>query len=108
MRYNNTLRWSAFGFGIFFALVVALGYIPEFNQGMAHVSMQAPASRLAFTAFGWYCAVDASVFLISGFVRHKPYLAKVLLNIPQVVISAIMLGLTYRASYPPAGERAPC
>ena len=40
MPSDKTLRWSAFGFGIFFALVVILGYIPQLNQGMDHVSMQ--------------------------------------------------------------------
>src|SRR5689334_4910540 len=130
MPYDRTLRWSAFGFGVFFAVVVALGYIPQLNGGMAHVSTQvsgehqmlglymigvaddvthgltalvlllaaassAPASRLALLAFGWYYAVDASVYLVTGFVQHKPFMSNILLNMPHVVISTIMLGLAY-------------
>ncbi|HEX2609617.1 MAG TPA: hypothetical protein VHK68_01310 [Gemmatimonadales bacterium] len=130
MSYDRTLRWSAFGFGIFFALVVALGYIPSLNQGMDHVSMQAPGehqmmglymigaaddvthgltalvfllaallsaslSRLALLAFGWYYAIDASIYLITGVVQHKPVLSNILLNLPHVVLSAIMLSLAY-------------
>ena len=130
MSYDRTLRWSAFGFGIFFALVVALGYIPSLNQGMEHVSMQTPGehqmmglymigaaddvthgltalvfllgallsaslSRLALLAFGWYYAIDASIYLITGVVQHKPVLSNILLNLPHVVLSAIMLMLAY-------------
>jgi hypothetical protein len=131
MPYDTTLRWSAFGFGVFFALVVALGYIPQLNEGMDHVAMQASgehkmlglymigiaddvthgltalmfllaaatsaaASRLALLAFGWYYAVDASIYLVAGFVQHKPLMSNILLNIPHVILSAIMLGLAYR------------
>ena len=39
MTSDKTLRWSAFAFAVFFALVVALGYIPRFNGGMSHVEM---------------------------------------------------------------------
>lgn len=130
MSYDRTLRWSAFGFGIFFALVVTLGYIPSLNQGMEHVSMQTPGehqmmglymigaaddvthgltalvfllgallsaslSRLALLAFGWYYAIDASIYLITGVVQHKPVLSNILLNLPHVVLSAIMLILAY-------------
>jgi hypothetical protein len=130
MSYDRTLRWSAFGFGIFFALVVALGYIPGLNQGMDHVSMQASgehkmlglymigaaddvthgltalafllaaayspaASRLALLAFGWYYAIDASIYLITGLLQHKPLVSNILLNLPHVVLSAIMLSLAY-------------
>jgi hypothetical protein len=133
MPYDRTLRWSAFGFGIFFALVVALGYIPALNKGQEHVSMQgsgehqmmglymigpaddvthgltalvfllaaawsAAASRLALLAFGWYYAVDAAIYLITGLVQHKPLLSNILLNLPHVVLSAIMLGLAYRVA----------
>jgi len=41
MTSDRTLRWSAFGFGVFFALVVALGYIPSLNGGAEHVAMTA-------------------------------------------------------------------
>jgi predicted anti-sigma-YlaC factor YlaD len=133
MSYDRILRWSAFGFGLFFALVVALGFIPALNQGMDHVSMSASgehqmmglymigaaddvthgltavvfllaaalsaaASRVTLLAFGWYYAIDASIYLITGVVQHKPVLSNILLNIPHVVLSAIMLSLAYRRS----------
>jgi hypothetical protein len=41
MPSDRTLRWSAFGFGILFALVVVLGYIPSLNGGAGHVAMTA-------------------------------------------------------------------
>ena len=133
MPYDRTLRWSAFGFGLFFTLVVILGYIPALNQGHEHVSMQgsgehqmmglymigpaddvthgltalvfllaaassAAASRLALLAFGWYYAIDASIYLVTGLIQHKPLLSNILLNLPHVVLSAIMLSLAYRVS----------
>jgi hypothetical protein len=130
MTSDKTLRWSAFGFGIFFVLVVALGYIPSLNGGMDHVAMSAngehmmmglymigPAddvthglsalffllaagvsaswSRLALTAFGWYYAFDAAIYLVTGFIRGDPVVHTIGLNMPHVVISAVMLGLAY-------------
>ena len=41
MPSDRALRWSAFGFGVLFALVVALGYIPSLNGGAEHVAMAA-------------------------------------------------------------------
>ncbi len=41
MPSDRALRWSAFGFGIFFAVVVVLGYIPSLNGGAGHVAMSA-------------------------------------------------------------------
>jgi hypothetical protein len=131
MTYEKTLRWSALAFGLFFALVVALGYLPSANAGMGHVSMRtsgehqmfglymigaaddvthgltaaafllaaatsAKASRLALLAFGWYYAIDASIYLVTGVVQHKPVVSNILLNLPHVVLSAIMLSLAYR------------
>lgn len=125
------MRWSAFGFAIFFVLVVALGYIPQFNGGMTHVEMSnagehsmlglymigaaddvthglsalllllaalksGRASRLALTAFGFYYGYDAAIYLVTGFIQHKGFGPTVLLNMPHVIISAIMLGLAYR------------
>ena len=59
-------------------------------------------SRLALIAFGWYYACDAVFYLINGVLTHQPVMANVLLNLPHVVISAIMLGLAYwgRADVP--------
>lgn len=141
MAYDRTLRWSAFGFGVFFALVVALGYIPGLNDGMDHVSMAAPgehkmlglymigvaddvthgltavlfflaaamssrASRLVLLAFGWYYAIDAAIYLVTGVVQHKPLVSNVLLNLPHVIISTIMLWLAYRNPSAPTADRA--
>ncbi len=131
MASDRTLRWSAFGFSVFFALVVALGYIPSLNGSEGHVAMSAMgehkmlglymigaaddvthgltaavllvtallsarASRLSLTAFGWYYAVDAAIYLVTGFVQHHPVVSNILLNLPHVVISGIMLALAYR------------
>jgi hypothetical protein len=41
MPSDRALRWSAFGFGLLFALVVVLGYIPSLNGGAGHVAMTA-------------------------------------------------------------------
>ena len=133
MPSDKTLRWSAFGFGLFFAVVVILGYIPSLNAGMDHVSMQAsgehmmmglymigPAddvthglsallflvaagasaswSRLALTAFGWYYAIDAAIYLVTGFIKADPVMHTIGLNMPHVVISAIMLVLAYKGT----------
>jgi hypothetical protein len=131
MPSDRTLRWSAVGFAVFFGLVVALGYIPQFNQGMSHVDMSqagehsmlglymigaaddvthgltallllaaglasARWARLSLTAFGWYYAMDAAIYLITGFLQHRAVGSNILLNLPHVVISAIMLTLAYR------------
>jgi len=131
MTSDKTLRWSAFGFAVFFVLVVALGYIPQFNGGMSHVEMSqagehsmlglymigaaddvthgltalvllaaslssARASRLALTAFGWYYAFDAAIYLVTGFIQHHAIGSTIMLNLPHVIISTIMLTLAYR------------
>jgi hypothetical protein len=133
MSSDRTLRWSAFGFSLFFALVVVLGYIPSLNGGAGHVAMSANgehqmmglymigtaddvthgltalvllvasvvsarASRLGLLAFGWYYAVDAAIYLVTGLVQGRPLLSNILLNLPHVVISAIMLALAYRGA----------
>jgi hypothetical protein len=41
MPSDRALRWSAFGFGLLFTLVVVLGYIPSLNGGAGHVAMSA-------------------------------------------------------------------
>ncbi|HKC47384.1 MAG TPA: hypothetical protein VKB63_07240 [Gemmatimonadales bacterium] len=48
MPSDRALRWSAFAFGLFFALVVALGYIPSFNGGEGHVAMAANGEHQMF------------------------------------------------------------
>ena len=54
------------------------------------------ASRFALTAFGWYYAVDAAIYLVTGFIQHRAAGSNILLNLPHVVLSAIMLTLAYR------------
>ena len=52
-------------------------------------------SRLALTAFGWYYACDAVFYLVHGVLTDQAPLANVLLNLPHVVISAILLAIAY-------------
>ena len=56
----------------------------------------ARASRLALTAFGWYYAYDAIIYLVTGVLQSKPLGENIGLNLPHVVISGIMLWLAYR------------
>ena len=56
----------------------------------------ARASRLALTAFGWYYAYDAIIYLVTGVLQSKPLGENIGLNIPHVIISGIMLWLAYR------------
>ncbi|MDB4908739.1 MAG: hypothetical protein JWO05_3523 [Gemmatimonadetes bacterium] len=60
------------------------------------------ASRLALTAFGWYYAMDAAIYLVTGFIQHHAPVSNVLLNLPHVVLSAIMLYLAYHRRAQPA------
>jgi hypothetical protein len=53
-------------------------------------------ARLALTAFGWYYATDAAIYLITGFIQHRAIGSNLLLNLPHVLISATMLTLAYR------------
>jgi hypothetical protein len=63
---------------------------------LATALISARASRFGLTAFGWYYAVDAAIYLVTGFIQHRPVASNILLNLPHVVISAIMLTLAYR------------
>jgi len=56
----------------------------------------ARASRLALTAFGWYYAYDATIYLVTGVLQGDPLGKNIGLNLPHVVISSIMLWLAYR------------
>jgi hypothetical protein len=58
--------------------------------------MSGRAARLSLTAFGWYYAFDAAIYLVSGFIQHHAVGSTILLNLPHVIISAIMLILAYR------------
>ena len=68
-----------------------------------------PASLLALTAFGWYYAYDATIYLVTGVLQSKPLGQNIGLNIPHVIISGIMLWLAYRgrANAPSAAATAP-
>ncbi len=52
-------------------------------------------SRLAMTAFGWYYAYDATIYLVTGVLQQKPFMTNFGLNAPHVVISGIMLWIAY-------------
>ncbi len=54
------------------------------------------SSRLALTAFGWYYAYDATIYLVTGVLQMKPIGENLGLNLPHVVISSTMLWLAYR------------
>src|SRR4051812_32599971 len=56
----------------------------------------ARGSRLAMTAFGWYYAYDATIYLVTGFLQLQNVVDVILLNLPHVVISSIMLYFAYR------------
>jgi hypothetical protein len=53
-------------------------------------------SRLVLTAFGWYYAYDATIYLVTGVLQGTGLADNVALNLPHVVISSIMLFLAYR------------
>jgi len=117
------VRKLTFGFAILFGVVVAMGYVPQFIRiegdqrlmfGLFQISLiddithgvtaiaalvasltSRKASLLFLTAFGFYYALDAIFFLTYGFFNDKPYGADILLNLPQVLISTVMLGVVY-------------
>ena len=65
-------------------------------------------SRLVLTAFGWYYAYDATIYLVTGVLQGTGLIDNVLLNLPHVVISSIMLFLAYRGrTNVPAAMYAP-
>lgn len=53
-------------------------------------------SRVALTAFGWYYAMDAAIYLVTGFIQGHGIVSTILLNLPHVLISGTMLWLAYR------------
>src|SRR4051812_30988414 len=64
--------------------------------------LSARASRLAMTAFGWYYAYDATIYLVTGFIQQQGVVDVILLNLPHVVISSIMLYFAYRVPRSPS------
>ena len=117
------IRIMAFGFAVFFTLVVVSGYIPQLivhdggerlMLGLFELSViddvthgvTALAALVAglhsrklailfFTAFGYYYALDATFYLVFGLFNDKGLMANVLLNLPHVIISSIMLWAVY-------------
>ena len=53
-------------------------------------------ARLALIAFGWYYATDAAIYLVTGVLQRDPLTSNLLLNLPHVVLSAVMLTIAYR------------
>jgi hypothetical protein len=118
------IRKLTFVFAVFAALVVAMGYVPQFitaqhgdertmfglyaisllddvTHGLTAIAALAAclhsrkASLLFLTAFGWYYALDAIFYLTFGVLSDKPWAANIFLNLPHVIISSVMLGLVY-------------
>ncbi len=54
------------------------------------------SQRLAFVTFGSYYALDATFFLMNGFVNELTWAQDIALNMPHVLISSAMLVLGYR------------
>ena len=77
MTSDRTLRWSAFAFGVFFALVVALGYIPSLNGGTGHVAMTASGEHQMLGLYMIGAADDvthgltALIFLVASLMSAR-------------------------------------
>ena len=69
----------------------------------------ARASRLVLAIFGSYYAVDAAIYLITGFLQRSPVASNLKLNLPHVILSSAMLTLAYRgrANVPRSGGAIP-
>jgi hypothetical protein len=117
------VRRLTFAFAVLFAIVVAIGYIPQFitvqgderlmfglfelsllddiTHGVTAIAALVAAlssrkhSLLFLTAFGFYYGLDAVFFLTYGFFNDKTFIADILLNAPHVAIAAGMLGIVY-------------
>jgi hypothetical protein len=127
------LRKVAFGAGLFGTIVVVLGWIPGISPHQGHERMMfgafaissiddithgltalaafaaafhsERASRLFLVTFGSYYALDATFWLLNGFVNDQPWMSDIKLNLPHVVVSAVMLGAAYGIR-PRESERA--
>lgn len=117
------LRKVAFGAGLFGTIVVILGWIPGISPHAGHERMMfgsfaissiddithgltalaafaaalhsERASRLFLVTFGSYYALDATFWLLNGFVNDVPWTDDIMLNLPHVVVSSLMLGAAY-------------
>ena len=80
----------------------AISLLDDVTHGISAIAFllaaltSAKNSRLALTAFGWYYAYDATIYLVTGVFQGTDVIGNVLLNIPHVIISGIMLFLAYR------------
>jgi hypothetical protein len=89
-----------------------IGPADDVTHGLTAVGFLAAAlasarwARLALTAFGWYYAIDAAIYLVTGVIQHRAPVSNVMLNLPHVVLSATMLWLAYRTHAAAAGARA--
>ena len=127
------LRKVAFGAGLFGAVVVALGWIPGISPHAGHERMMfgafaisaiddithgltalaafaaavhsERAARLFLVTFGSYYALDATFYLLNGFVNDLPWTADIMLNLPHVVVSSVMLAAAYGIK--PSAQPAP-
>lgn len=88
-----------------------IGPADDVTHGLTAVMFLAAAlasagwSRLALTAFGWYYATDAAIYLVTGVIQHRAPVSNVMLNLPHVILSATMLWLAYRTRPDAAGEQ---
>lgn len=126
------LRKVAFGAGLFGAIVVILGWIPGISPHAGHERMMfgafaisaiddithgltalaafaaafhsERASRLFLVTFGSYYALDATFYLLNGFVNDLPWMSDIMLNLPHVVVSTAMLAAAYGIRPSPAAE----
>ncbi len=117
------LRKVAFVMGLFGVVVVALGWIPGISPHEGHERMMFNAflisavddithgltalaafaaafhsdraSRLFLVTFGSYYGLDATFYLLNGFVNDLSWTADILLNLPHVVVSSVMLAVAY-------------
>ena len=117
------LRKVTFAMGIFGAVVVALGFVPGISPHAGHERMMFGAfaisaiddithgltalaafaaalhsdraSRLFLVTFGSYYALDATFYLLNGFVNDLPWTSDIMLNLPHVVVSSVMLFTAY-------------
>ena len=124
-------RLSALAFALLAGGVVAMGWVPgwytmdgaerrlfglfalspldDITHGMTALVFAVAAwrglgaMRLAFVTFGSYYALDATFFLLNGFVNELSWAQDIALNLPHVLISGTMLLLAYRLQPREAG-----
>ena len=117
------LRKVTFVMGLFGVVVVVLGWIPGISPHAGHERMMFNsfaisavddithgltalaafaaalhsdrASRLFLVTFGSYYALDATFYLLNGFVNDLRWTDDIMLNLPHVVVSSVMLAVAY-------------